>query len=109
MQLLLGSIAKNMIEAEIAERLAATHARGERVRIALFRVGARADDCRYERTILKASARLGIDAEQNVFDEDVENTRNAGMNAHLAKPIEPERLYETISRFIAEAEEQAGE
>lgn len=71
MQLLLGSVAKNMLEAEIAERLAAIRARGERVRIALFRVGARGDDCRYERTILKASERLGIDAEQNVLDEDV--------------------------------------
>ena len=36
----------------------------------------------------------------NVFDEDVENTRKAGMNAHLGKPIEPERLYETLARMI---------
>ena len=38
----------------------------------------------------------------NVFDEDVESTLNAGMNAHLGKPVEPERLYETLTRFISQ-------
>ena len=37
----------------------------------------------------------------NVFDEDVERSLQAGMNAHLSKPIEPERLYETMARLIA--------
>ena len=37
----------------------------------------------------------------NVFDEDVERSLAAGMNAHLSKPIEPERLYETLARQIA--------
>ena len=37
----------------------------------------------------------------NVFDEDVERSLQAGMNAHLSKPVEPERLYETIARLIA--------
>ena len=36
----------------------------------------------------------------NVFDEDVERSLQAGMNAHLSKPIEPERLYETMARLI---------
>ena len=36
----------------------------------------------------------------NAFDEDIEKSRDAGMNAHLAKPIEPERLYETLYDFI---------
>ncbi len=36
----------------------------------------------------------------NVFDEDVESTRKAGMNAHLGKPVEPERLYETLANMI---------
>ena len=36
----------------------------------------------------------------NVFDEDVERSLRAGMNAHLGKPIEPERLYETLARLI---------
>ena len=36
----------------------------------------------------------------NVFDEDVERSLQAGMNAHLSKPVEPERLYETLARLI---------
>ena len=36
----------------------------------------------------------------NVFDEDVEQSRNAGMNAHLSKPIEPERLYAEMASQI---------
>jgi len=37
----------------------------------------------------------------NVFDEDVERSRAAGMNAHLAKPIEPDLMYDTLARLIA--------
>ena len=40
----------------------------------------------------------------NVFDEDVERSLQAGMNAHLSKPVEPERLYETLAHMIAERE-----
>ncbi|MBO4433444.1 MAG: amino acid permease [Clostridia bacterium] len=36
----------------------------------------------------------------NVFDEDVERSHKAGMNAHLSKPIEPEKLYETMTQLI---------
>ena len=36
----------------------------------------------------------------NVFDDDVESTRKAGMNAHLGKPVEPERLYETLAGIM---------
>lgn len=36
----------------------------------------------------------------NAFDEDVEKSKNAGMNAHLSKPIEPEILYHTLAKFI---------
>ncbi len=39
----------------------------------------------------------------NAFDEDIEKTRAAGMNAHLSKPIEPELLYRTLYRFIMES------
>ncbi|WP_367186332.1 response regulator [Oscillibacter sp.] len=38
----------------------------------------------------------------NAFDEDVEKSKAAGMNAHLAKPIEPQQLYQTLSDFICE-------
>ena len=37
----------------------------------------------------------------NVFDEDIERTREAGMNAHLSKPVEPEKMYETMARLIS--------
>ena len=40
----------------------------------------------------------------NVFDEDVERSINAGMNAHMSKPIEPELLYDAMARLIAERE-----
>ena len=38
----------------------------------------------------------------NVFDENVEKSLQAGMNTHLSKPIEPDRLYETMKKLIAE-------
>lgn len=36
----------------------------------------------------------------NAFDDDIEKSKAAGMNAHLAKPIEPVRLYQTLYDFI---------
>ncbi|MDD3164735.1 MAG: ATP-binding protein [Oscillospiraceae bacterium] len=35
----------------------------------------------------------------NAFDEDVQKSLSAGMNAHLSKPIEPQKLYDTLARF----------
>ncbi|MEG2627132.1 MAG: response regulator, partial [Anaerovoracaceae bacterium] len=40
----------------------------------------------------------------NAFEEDVEKTKAAGMDAHLAKPIEPSLLYKTIDNFLREDE-----
>ena len=37
----------------------------------------------------------------NAFDDDIEKSKAAGMNAHLAKPIEPDRLYQTLYDFIS--------
>ena len=42
----------------------------------------------------------------NAFDEDVEKSKAAGMNAHLAKPIEPGRMYEAIAACIQAAAAQ---
>ncbi len=39
----------------------------------------------------------------NAFDEDVQRSLQAGMNAHLSKPVEPERLYRTLEELIWEA------
>ena len=36
----------------------------------------------------------------NAFEEDVQLTLQAGMNAHLSKPVEPEHLYETLARML---------
>ena len=36
----------------------------------------------------------------NAFDDDIEKSKAAGMNAHLAKPIDPGRLYQTLYDFI---------
>ena len=36
----------------------------------------------------------------NAFDEDVQRSLQAGMNAHLSKPVEPERLYATLRELI---------
>ena len=36
----------------------------------------------------------------NAFEDDIEKSKAAGMNAHLAKPIEPQRLYQTLYDFI---------
>ena len=46
----------------------------------------------------------------NAFDDDIEKSKAAGMNAHLAKPIEPDRLYQTLYNFIYErnADKDAG-
>ncbi len=36
----------------------------------------------------------------NAFDDDVKQSRESGMNAHLAKPIETVKLYETLTEFL---------
>lgn len=38
----------------------------------------------------------------NAFEEDENKSLSAGMNAHLAKPIEPEKLYITLANLISQ-------
>ena len=40
----------------------------------------------------------------NAFDEDVQRSLQVGLSAHLSKPVEPERLYQTLGEMIWEAE-----
>ena len=40
----------------------------------------------------------------NAFDEDVQQSLQAGMNAHLSKPVEPEQLYRMLEEMIFEKE-----
>lgn len=42
----------------------------------------------------------------NAFDEDVQRSLQVGMNAHLSKPVEPERLYQTLEELIWEADQR---
>ena len=35
----------------------------------------------------------------NAFDEDVQRSLQAGMSAHLSKPVEPDRLYDTLRQL----------
>jgi CheY-like chemotaxis protein len=36
----------------------------------------------------------------NAFDEDVQRSLQAGLNAHLSKPVEPDALYATLEGFV---------
>ena len=38
----------------------------------------------------------------NAFDEDVQSSMQAGLNAHLSKPVQPDVLFETLESLIKE-------
>jgi signal transduction histidine kinase/ActR/RegA family two-component response regulator len=40
----------------------------------------------------------------NAYDTDVQNCLDAGMNAHLSKPIDPENMFAVLAREISNAE-----
>ncbi len=37
----------------------------------------------------------------NAFDEDVQRSMQAGLNAHMSKPVQPEELFKTLERLIS--------
>ncbi len=41
----------------------------------------------------------------NAFDEDVQRSLQAGLNAHLSKPVKPEQLYQTLEELIGKNED----
>ena len=43
----------------------------------------------------------------NAFDEDVQSSLQAGMNAHLSKPLDPEHLFQTLEEIIWEKENRS--
>ena len=36
----------------------------------------------------------------NAFSEDIENAKEAGMNAHVAKPIDVDKLMKTLAQIL---------
>ena len=42
----------------------------------------------------------------NAFDEDVQSSLQAGMNAHLTKPVESDSLFQTLGELIYASEHQ---
>lgn len=40
----------------------------------------------------------------NAFEEDKKEAENAGMNGHLAKPVDIDKLFEMLARFISKKE-----
>ena len=40
----------------------------------------------------------------NAFDEDVQRSLQAGLDAHLTKPIEQEKLFDTLERLLCTEE-----
>ena len=42
----------------------------------------------------------------NAFDEDVQRSLQAGMNAHLSKPVESDHLYKTLEELIWEKDQK---
>ena len=45
----------------------------------------------------------------NAFDEDVQRSLQAGMNAHLNKPVDSDRLIRVLGELVYKAEEEAPE
>ena len=52
--------------------------------------------------LVKAIDEGNLDA---AFDEDVQRSLQVGMNAHLSKPVEPERLYSCLEELIGQRDE----
>ena len=50
-----------------------------------------------ERSDAKSVPIIALSA--NAFEEDVTMARDAGMNEHLAKPVDMERMFKVISRL----------
>lgn len=40
----------------------------------------------------------------NAFEEDKKEAANAGMNGHIAKPIDVDKLFETLAKVFEKSE-----
>ena len=43
----------------------------------------------------------------NAFDDDIEACRQAGMDSHLAKPVDPQQLYQRLGQVVGRLREHA--
>ena len=43
----------------------------------------------------------------NAFVSDQAETKAAGMNAHLAKPLDPQQMYQVLAKFIDKQVQQS--
>ena len=85
----------------------------EHTRMILDEVGVRTDTCTNGEAASAIRALERPDAQTipiialtaNAFDEDVQQSLQAGMNAHLTKPIESEHLLQTLGELVYEAEQ----
>ena len=41
----------------------------------------------------------------NTYEEDIDESKKAGMQVHLAKPVDVNRLYKVLNRLLPEKEE----
>jgi CheY-like chemotaxis protein len=39
----------------------------------------------------------------NDFDEDLDRYRDAGMDDHIGKPVNPDRLFDTLLKWLTHA------
>ena len=58
------------------------------------------DNKKHIEIVLLDKAEIIVKAGINAGDEDRRQTKEAGMNEHLAKPIDPKLLYTTLQKFI---------
>ena len=42
----------------------------------------------------------------DAFDEDVQHSMQAGLNAHLSKPVEPDVLFKTLESLLHDQSEK---
>ena len=59
-----------------------------------------------ERRDVKSMPIIALSA--NASDTDVQNTLDAGMNAHLSEPIDADLLYMTLKKYIYSANSLVG-